>query len=77
MNDTPAALDTLVTHFKDTGRKPSYYDAIITGDLGKVGQRALIDLLKNQGYDIEKQHMDCGLEIYNMEAQNAEAGGSG
>ena len=24
----PAALDTLMTHFQDTGRKPSYYDAI-------------------------------------------------
>ena len=22
----PAAFDTLITHFKDTGRKPSYYD---------------------------------------------------
>ena len=30
MNDTPAALDTLLTHFKDTGRKPSDYDAIFT-----------------------------------------------
>ena len=28
----PAAFNTLVTHFQDTGRKPSYYDAIITGD---------------------------------------------
>ena len=29
----PAALDTLITHLQDTGRKPSYYDAIITGDI--------------------------------------------
>ena len=34
----PAALDTLITHLTDTGRKPSYYDAIITGDLGHVGK---------------------------------------
>ena len=26
----PAAIDTIVTHFKDTGRNPSYYDAILT-----------------------------------------------
>ena len=26
----PAAFDTLMTHFSDTGRKPTYYDAIIT-----------------------------------------------
>ncbi len=34
----PAAFDTLITHLKDTGRKPSYYDAIITGDLGHIGK---------------------------------------
>lgn len=73
----PAAADTIAQNLQDFEILPSEYDKIITGDLGKVGQRALIDLLKNQGYDIEKQHMDCGLEIYNMEAQNAEAGGSG
>ena len=28
----PAALDTQMVHFQDTGRKPSYYDAIISGD---------------------------------------------
>mgnify|MGYP004531879721 CR=1 FL=1 len=26
----PAAFDTLMTHLKDTGRKPTYYDAILT-----------------------------------------------
>ncbi len=35
----PAAFDTLMTHFSDTGRKPSYYDAIITGDLGHLRKR--------------------------------------
>ncbi len=40
----PAALDTLITHFRDTGRKPSYYDAIITGDLGHVGKEILTEL---------------------------------
>ena len=39
MNDTPAALDTLITHFRDTGRKPSYYDLIITGDLGYMEKK--------------------------------------
>ena len=27
--------------------------------------------------DIEKQHMDCGLEIYDNEKQDTHAGGSG
>lgn len=35
----PAAFDTLMTHFSDTGRKPSYYDAILTGDLGHIRKR--------------------------------------
>ena len=34
----PSAVDTIVTHFKDTGRKPSYYDLIVTGDLGHIGK---------------------------------------
>ena len=34
----PAALDTLITHFKDTGRNPEYYDLILTGDLGYIGK---------------------------------------
>lgn len=33
----PAFVDTLVTHFKDTGRNPSYYDGIFSGDLGYIG----------------------------------------
>ncbi len=73
----PAAADTIAQNLKDFQIQPSVYDKIITGDLGKVGQIALIDLLRKQGYDITKQHMDCGLEIYNMEQQNAESGGSG
>lgn len=40
----PAALSTLVSHFKDTGTKPSYYDAIFTGDLGYIGKDILTDL---------------------------------
>ena len=39
MNDTPAALDTLITHFRDTGRKPSYYDLIITGEVTSAEER--------------------------------------
>lgn len=49
----PAALDTLITHFQDTGRKPSYYDLIITGDLGYIGKDILTDLAKTKGYNIK------------------------
>lgn len=73
----PAACDTIYTHLKDMGSKPSDYDRIITGDLGYVGQEILIDLLKQKGMDISKQHMDCGIEIFNQETQDTHSGGSG
>ena len=73
----PAAASTLEQHFTDFAGQPEEYDKIITGDLGKVGQRVLIDLLRKQGYDISEQHIDCGLEIYDAASQDTHAGGSG
>ena len=70
----PAAASTLEQHFTDFAGQPEEYDKIITGDLGKVGQRVLIDLLRKQGYDISEQHMDCGLEIYDAASQDTHAG---
>lgn len=60
----PAAADTLVQHFLDFGRTPSDYDRIVTGDLGVVGQSALLHLMRERGFDITSQHMDCGIEIF-------------
>ena len=73
----PAAASTLEQHFTDFNSQPSDYDKIITGDLGKVGQKVLIDLLRDKGYDISSQHMDCGIEIFDAETQDTHAGGSG
>lgn len=73
----PAAADTIQQHLQDFGRRPEDYDKIITGDLGMVGQRLLFDLLEKQQIDISRQHMDCGIEIYDSEKQNTDAGGSG
>lgn len=72
----PAAADIILQHMKDFHAKPEAYDRIITGDLGIVGQEILIDLLLQKDMNIEKQHMDCGIEIYD-ETQDAHAGGSG
>ena len=74
---SPAAVDTLVNHFKDTGRDPSYYDVIATGDLGKVGKEITTKLLKEYGYDISENFFDCGDMIFNDEEQNTSSGGSG
>lgn len=73
----PAAFDTLITHFEDTGRKPSYYDAIITGDLGYIGKDILEDLCKTKGYNINGNYNDCGVLIFDKLKQDTHSGGSG
>jgi stage V sporulation protein AD len=73
----PAACDTIYQNLMDFNRQPQDYDQIITGDLGYVGQTILIDLLKEKGFDITDQHMDCGIEIYDKESQDTHSGGSG
>lgn len=62
----PATADTIFTHFVETNRTPDYYDIIVTGDLGALGSRLFKELLREKGYDVEKQHVDCGELIYNI-----------
>lgn len=73
----PAAIETIYHHFVDFNRKPSEYDRVITGDLGVVGKRILEDGLLEKGYNISKNHLDCGLLIYDHESQDTHSGGSG
>ncbi len=73
----PAALGTLVAHFKDTNLSPDDYDLIVTGDLGIIGSDILRDLIKKEGYDIYKNHIDCGMILYDIEKQDVHAGASG
>ena len=72
----PAAFRSIYNHLKDTGRRPNYYDLILTGDLGALGSRLLKHLTKEKGFDIEKNHVDCGEMIYNID-ENEYQGGSG
>lgn len=73
----PAAAETLNDFFKDTKTSASDYDLILTGDLGEVGSKLLIELLQRDGIDISQNHNDCGLMIYDKEKQDVHAGGSG
>ena len=73
----PSAINTIKTHFQDTGRGPADYDYIITGDLGTVGSEILIELRGEEGYDISKNHKDCGCMIFDGDTQDVHAGGSG
>lgn len=72
----PAAADTIQMHFEDTGTSPEDYDLILTGDLSGVGSPILVELLKEEGYNMAAKHNDCGLMIYRPD-QGVFAGGSG
>lgn len=72
----PAACDTILRHLAETGRDASYYDLIITGDLGALGSRIVKDLTWEKGVDIAGNHVDCGEIIYNV-IEDEFQGGSG
>ncbi len=72
----PAACDTLTQFFKDTGSSPDDYDKIFTGDLGKLGKKILIDLIKENGFDLSNKLEDCGAMLY-TDKQQTYQGGSG
>lgn len=73
----PAAFHTIEQNLEDLQIDERWYDQIITGDLGEVGSRILVDLMKEKGRRIKDIHMDCGVEIYDSERQDTHAGGSG
>ena len=73
----PAAISTLSRYFKATSTSPSDFDLILTGDLGWEGGSILTDLLLVDGYDLRGNYNDCGMLIYDREAQDMHSGGSG
>ena len=73
----PAFVDTLITHFKDTNRNPSYYDGIFSGDLGYIGKEIAIELSQTKGFNIKNNYNDCGVMIFDKENQDTHSGGSG
>lgn len=73
----PAAADTISQNLADFGRTPEDYDRIITGDLGSIGKEILLELLKQKGYDITGNYLDCGMLIFDPNTQDTNAGGSG
>jgi stage V sporulation protein AD len=73
----PAAADTILKYFRETGAAPADFDIIATGDLGAEGKRICENLLLSEGCDIREKYNDCGLMIYDTEKQDMHAGGSG
>ncbi|MBQ4638751.1 MAG: stage V sporulation protein AD [Clostridia bacterium] len=72
----PAAADLLITHFRDTGKKPSDYDLIATGDLGMIGMKLRKELMQKESITLGSNYIDCGCEIFSAD-QDVHAGGSG
>ena len=72
----PAAAQTILRYCADTGRLPADFDAVYTGDLGVVGSRLLAQLMEREGVQL-KNHKDCGLEVFDVQKQDVQAGGSG
>lgn len=72
----PAAMDTMLSHFRDTHTTPDDYDLIVTGDLGKLGSEILIDLMEDKGIKLGLNYNDCG-QMYFTREQATLCGGSG
>ena len=72
-----AAYRTVKAHFSDLGRRPEDYDLIVTGDLGKLGSDLFRALFARDGWEAGGRYSDCGLLIYDREAQDVHCGGSG
>ncbi|WP_040227833.1 SpoVAD [Bhargavaea cecembensis] len=61
----PAAFDTLSRHLTGTGSRPEDYDAIITGDLGRVGSSLFRQMAREEGLEVRRSKWrDAGEEFY-------------
>lgn len=73
----PSAAKTIYDHLCDTKRDISYYDLVLTGDLGIYGKKILKEVLKKQ-YNIDLiNYNDCGVMLYDLKKQPVNAGASG
>lgn len=71
----PSAADTLIRHLIDTKRSASYYDLILTGDLGKLGSELFKELLSKHDI-ILKNHIDAGSKLI-VDKELTDQGASG
>lgn len=73
----PSAAETIMTHLRDTNRLISYYDLILTGDLGKYGKEILKGYLISE-YAVDTKNIDdSACMIFDIDSQPVYAGGSG
>ena len=74
----PAAADTIAKHLKDMNRDVSFYDLILTGDLGIYGKEILKDYIMHEYHiGLGDNYNDCGVMLYDDNEKEIPAGGSG
>jgi stage V sporulation protein AD len=73
----PAAVETMLAHFADTGRSPGDYDLIVTGDLATFGHEVAVELAAQKGLELGPNYQDCGMMLFDRERQHVDSGGSG
>ncbi len=71
-----AAISTLENYFTVSNLKPTDFDIIATGDLGREGYELVCEEL-NVLDGFSDKYTDCGMLIYDYEKQDVHAGGSG
>ena len=77
MTFSPAAVSTLLAHFRELGRRPEDYDCIVTGDLGAIGKQIVDERMQHEGFSLAGRYEDCGVLIFDRKRQDVHAGGSG
>lgn len=73
----PAVCDSLLSYFEESGESVEDFDLIVTGDLGTEGSAILEVLCRDVGFSLLDRHFDCGANLYDLQKQDAHAGGSG
>lgn len=73
----PAAADTLLAYFSETGEDPRDFDLVLTGDLGREGSVLLHTLVSRRLPSLPDTHRDAGCLLYDPERQDVHSGGSG
>ena len=72
----PAAIETLLAHFKNTNTNPNDYDLILTGDLSYYGYPIVKEELEKV-FGTINNYQDTGMMIFDRNRQSVLAGGSG
>ena len=63
----PAAGDVIYNHLKDIKRNTSYYDLILTGDLGVYGKKILKDyMLTKYNIELGDNYNDFSFDFYQI-----------